>query len=199
MKKIKVLNSSKAAVISYHQWRLDAHVLARLGLVCLTAVVMGLSAQLRIPLPFTPVPLTGQVLVVLLSGIMIGAAGAGLSMVLYAAMGFAGMPWFAGWSAGAWFNPTTGYLIGFIPAAVFTGRFFPHARGFIAQMLVMTAAIGIIYLFGALHLALILKTGFSRTLTLAVLPFFPVDLLKAAAAAALGRFLMPGTASRVRS
>jgi biotin transport system substrate-specific component len=145
------------------------------------------------------VPLTGQVFVVLLSGIALGGGFAGLSMAVYLLLGFAGLPWFAGWSHGAWFGPTTGYLIGFVPAAVFTGIAFPRAREFLAQALVMTTAVFVIYLFGALHVALILKTGFGRTLVLAVLPFVPLDILKAVAAAGLGRVLVPQDPSRDRS
>ncbi len=189
----------RTAVIAYHQWLTGAAWIVRLGLTLLMAAVMGLAAQIRIPLPFTPVPLTAQVFVVLLSGIVLGGGYGGLSMALYLLFGFAGLPWFTGWSVGTWFGPTTGYLIGFVPAALFTGIAFPRAREFLGQALVMTTAVFIIYLFGALHIALILKTGFSHTLILAILPFIPFDIVKAVAAAGLGRVLMPGTASRDRS
>jgi len=189
----------QTAVFAYYQWLTSAAWIVRIGLALLMAAVMGLAAQIRIPLPFTPVPLTGQVFVVLLSGIILGGGYGGLSMALYLLFGFAGLPWFAGWSTGTWFGPTTGYLVGFIPAALFTGIAFPRAREFLAQALVMTTAVFVIYLFGALHIALILKTGFSRTLSLAILPFIPFDIVKAVAAAGLGRVLMPGAAPRDRS
>jgi biotin transport system substrate-specific component len=176
----------------YYQWLDRLAWTHRVGLALLMAAVMGLAAQVRIPLPFTPVPLTGQVLVVLLSGVVLRSFYGGLSMVIYFILGFVGIPWFTGWTGGNLLGPTTGYLVGFIPAALFIGRTFGQTRRIIFQIGLMMVAIIIIYLFGALHFAFIMKTSLSRTLIMAALPFFPLDLLKGIVAALIGRAVAPG-------
>ena len=149
------------------------------------AAVTGLLAGIRIPLPFTPIPLTGQVLGVLLAGLFLEGSFAGLSQALYLFIGLSGIPWFSGWSSLSFatfaVNPTSGYLIGFIPAAFLIGKLehngsrmnlLQHVAAFFSGILVL-------YFCGAVHLATILHTGFQRTLVLAVYPFIFFDFLKA--------------------
>ena len=166
------------------------NVLARKILLSIAmAAVTGLLAGVRIPLPFTPIPLTGQVLGVLLAGIFLEGSFAGLSQALYLFIGLSGIPWFSGWSSLSFAtftaNPTSGYLVGFIPAAFLIGKLehgearmnlFRHAVAFFSGILVL-------YFFGAIHLAAILHTGFQKTLVLAVYPFIFFDFLKALLAA----------------
>lgn len=178
--------------IIYYRWLDQLAGVKKAGLALLLAAVMGLAAQIRIPLPFTPVPLTGQVLVVLLSGIVLRGYYGGLSMAFYLILGFAGIPWFTGWTAGNFLGPTTGYLIGFIPAALFIGRTFVRSRRLVSQIGLMMIAVLIIYFFGALHFAFVMKTSLGRTLVMAVLPFIPLDLVKGLFAALLGRAAAPG-------
>ncbi|HJW88180.1 MAG TPA: biotin transporter BioY, partial [Dehalococcoidia bacterium] len=71
-------------------------VLLALGVAGLT----GLAAQVRIPLPWSPVPITAQTFVVLLSGVMLGRWWGGASLALYAGLGALGVPWFNGWTGG---------------------------------------------------------------------------------------------------
>jgi biotin transport system substrate-specific component len=176
----------------YYRWLDRLAWTYRVGLALLMAAVLGLAAQIRIPLPFTPVPLTGQVMVVLLSGIVLRSFYGGLSMVFYLLLGFAGIPWFTGWTAGSLLGPTTGYLAGFIPAALFVSYAFNHCRRVVVQIALMMAAVLIIYLFGAFHFAFVMKTSFYQTLCLAVLPFIPLDLLKGIVAALVGRAIAAG-------
>jgi len=176
----------------YYQWLERVSWTYRVGLALLMAAVMGLAAQIRIPLPFTPVPLTGQVMVVLLSGVVLRSFYGGLSMAFYLLLGLAGVPWFTGGTAGSLLGPTTGYLVGFIPAALFIGLTFDHDRRIISQIGLMMAAVLIIYLFGALHFAFVMKTTLPRTLCLAVLPFIPLDLIKGIVAALIGRAIAAG-------
>ncbi len=87
------------------------------------ALLTAAAAQVRIPLPFTPVPITGQTFAVLLSGAALGATAGGASQLLYVAMGAAGLPFFAGGTSG-WdvvTGATGGYLLGFVVAAVIVG------------------------------------------------------------------------------
>jgi len=175
------------------KWLRELPVPRKLVLALAFACVTGIAAQIRFPLPFTVVPITGQVFAVLLSGVVLGQLYGGVSQLLYLAVGVAGVPWFAPGSAGL-FGPTGGYLIGFIPAAALIGWLTDRRirfRTIGGQALLMMSAVGIVYLFGAIHFALWTQAGLSKTLMAAVLPFIPVDLAKALAVAALTSTLLP--------
>lgn len=88
-----------------------------------TSLVTALAAQVAVPLPWTPVPVTAQTLAVLLAGAALGSRRAAAAMLLYLAEGAAGLPVFAGGAAGPLVlaGPTGGYLVGFVPAAFVTG------------------------------------------------------------------------------
>ncbi len=160
-------------------------VLLVLGFAALT----GLSAQLSIRLPFTPVPITGQTLAVLLGGMALGAPRAILGMLAYLAIGLVGLPWFAG-GAGGWAvvgSASFGYLLGFILAVAVVGAL--AARGFdrgpLRVLLAMVAGNLLIYLLGATWLALDLHLGPAAAISLGVTPFLLGDTLKAAIAMGL--------------
>ena len=69
--------------------------LAQIVLVFSGAAFVGIAAQIAIPLPFTPVPLTLQTFAVLLVGAALGSLRGVASMALYALMGVVGVPWFS--------------------------------------------------------------------------------------------------------
>ena len=167
-------------------------LLLALGLACLT----GLGAQLKIFLPFTPVPFTGQVLFVLLSGTLLGRYG-GLSQAIYLGIGCLGVPWFAAGMKGGievLIGVTGGYLIGFIIASTIIGFFTERcltARKFKSQLLLMLIGIGIIYAVGALQFSFIMHTGFQKTMILAVIPFIPMDIFKAISASVIATAILP--------
>ena len=94
---------------------------ATVALVLGGAAFVGISAQVVIPLPFTPVPLTLLTFAVLLVGAALGTWRGIASMVVYAAAGTAGVPWFSAGSAG-WGGASYGYILGFIVAAGIVGR-----------------------------------------------------------------------------
>src|SRR4051812_39060532 len=81
---------------------------------------VGIMAQISLPLPWTPVPLTGQTLAVLCVGGALGPVRGTASLLLYAMAGVAGMPWFADGASG-WGGPSFGYVLGFIVSAVVVG------------------------------------------------------------------------------
>jgi biotin transport system substrate-specific component len=95
----------------------------RLFLSLLFAFATGFGAQIRIPLPFTPVPITMQTFFVLSSGVALGAFWGSFSQILYILMGAFGFPYFSGWSAGVKtiIGPTGGYIIGFAIASYLSG------------------------------------------------------------------------------
>ncbi len=167
-------------------------VLFAVGMACVT----GVLAQLRVYLPFTPVPVTGQVLGVLLSGVLLGGGFGALSQVFYAGFGLAGIPWFAGSTMGAsvLLGPSGGYILGFIPAAYFLGRItdrYVSSRRLVPQIALMLVAVGVIYLCGAIQFVMLMHTGFADTMHMAILPFIPVDIFKAFLAAGISTALLP--------
>ena len=191
---VRTLESLGQARKTYFDWLYELIWSRRLLLAVFVAILTGISAQLRIHLPFTPVPITGQVFMVLLSGILLGRMYGGLSMIIYVLGGFAGMPWFTGFAGGFPIGPTTGYLLGFIPAAFLIGwisQSFKQSHTFIRLLSLMIFAVSIIYFFGALHFALFMQCSIKNTLYLAVLPFIPVDLVKACTAACVARIILP--------
>jgi len=153
------------------------------------AGLVGLSAQLSIRLPFTPVPITGQTFAVLLGGLAVGTRRGAAGMLLYLVLGLVGVPWFAGGAHGMSMltAPSFGYVIGFIFAACVLGQL--ARRGVDRHPLTVIAALVagnvVIYLFGATWLAWQLHVGAFQAISLGVTPFLLGDALKAVLAAAL--------------
>ncbi|MDT8897414.1 biotin transporter BioY [Thermanaerothrix sp. 4228-RoL] len=149
-------------------------------------LVAGL-AQIRIPLPFTPVPITGQTLGVFLVGATMGSSRAALSLGLYLLAGSLGLPFFAGGASG-WnhvFGPTGGYLLGFILAAYVVGHL--AERGWDRSILRVAAmfAIGEAIILGLGALVLSRFIGLEKAWLGGILPFLPGDAFKALIAALL--------------
>ena len=148
-------------------------------LVAGSVALLSLSAQIRFPLPFTPVPLTCQTLAVLLTGAMLGSRLAVTSTALYWLLGACGFPVFNGGHSG-WAivsGPTGGYLFGFAAAAFLVGWFaergWDRGKGMIVPLLLGE---GLIYAFGLPWLAYFV--GPSAMLQKGLLPFIPGDLAK---------------------
>ncbi|MHB1499932.1 MAG: biotin transporter BioY [Candidatus Dormibacteria bacterium] len=153
------------------------------------AAAIGISAQLSIRLPFTPVPVTGQTFAVLLGGLAVGARRALAGTLLYLALGLIGLPWFAGGAGGlaALAAPSFGYIVGFVFAAAGLGWL--ASRRFDRRPLkVLAAMVGgnlVIYLFGATWLAVDLHLSAASAITLGVTPFLIGDAVKAVVAMGL--------------
>ncbi|MCX2728035.1 biotin transporter BioY [Thermomicrobium sp. 4228-Ro] len=163
-------------------WRANANarLLTSAALVVAGSVLTALAAHVSIPLPFTPVPITGQTFAVLLVGAALGSRRGAASMALYLAEGLAGLPVFAGGKAGlaVLLGPTGGYLIGFIAAAFVTGWLAERGwdRRPLTTALAMVLGNLVIYLFGVSWLAVFV--GISKAPLLGMIPFLPGDLLK---------------------
>ena len=163
----------------------DRSRLADAALVLGTVATVSALAQVAIPLPFTPVPLTGQTLGVLLSGIVLGRNRAALAMVCYVALGAAGAPVFAGGKFGLG-GPTTGYLLAFPLAAALTGWLAERGwdrKPLTAALAMLTGSLAIFAL-GAAWLSVSVG-GLKQAVLLGVLPFVPGDLIKTAIASGL--------------
>jgi len=152
-------------------------------------VLTALAGQVRIPVPFSPVPLTLQLIPVLLAGAVLGPGrGAASQLALLVAGGF-GLPVFTGGAAGPahLLGATGGYLIGFVGAAWLVGRLAhgPVSLGPGGLTVSMMAGAALIHVFGVLHLALYLGGSLSWAMQLGSLPFLLADLTKAVLAASL--------------
>lgn len=159
----------------------------RLVAPCLFAALVALGGFLRVPIPGNPVPLTLQMVFVLLAGAFMTPGAAAASMLVFLAVGVFGAPVFAGGGAGLGYllGPTGGYLIGFVAGASTCALILRgHRSSFARLVLAMSAATLVVHLFGTLHLALYLG-GDLAAATAFDLPFLPGDILKLAVASAL--------------
>jgi len=166
--------------------------LKRYALLCEFALVVGgslfiaLAARIVTPLPFTPVPITGQTLAVLLVGGLLGSKRGALTLLLYLGEGVAGLPVFAkGGGFTYLMGPTGGYLVGFVAAAFVVGL--STDKGWGQRMgttfLAMFLGTVTIYAFGLAWL--VNFVGGKRVLSLGFYPFIFGDLLKMALATML--------------
>jgi len=149
----------------------------------------ALAAQISIPIPGTPVPVTGQTFAVLLTAAALGPIRGGLAQFLYVALAFLGLPVLADHKGGASvvLGATGGYLLGFIVAAVAVGWL--ARRGFSSKPLAVFVSFivgsAIIYSFGVVWLALSTGQSLGWAISKGMVPFLLGDLLKALLAAGL--------------
>ena len=151
----------------------------KFAIALMGAALTGVLAQVRVPLPFTPVPMTLQVLGVLGAGLLMGSMWGTISMLMYALIGAMGMPWFTGASGGIQhiMGPTGGYIVGFIAAAYIAGLVAERIDSPIGSLLGSVLGIALIYTFGVLGL---MAYGMSLPVAIAkgVVPFIVVDTIK---------------------
>jgi biotin transport system substrate-specific component len=166
-----------------------AGVAADAVLVAAGAALIAASAQVSIPLPFTPVPVTGQTFAVLLVGASLGAVRGGTSGLVYLFAGLAGAPVYAdsghGWDVVV--GASGGYLVSFPLVAALTGRLAERRwdRRFSSALGAMLTGNVLVYLIGLPWLAVVLGTDLEQTLELGLYPFIAGDTLKLYLAAAL--------------
>jgi len=202
MEIVTVINRTKYDIF---RWRYQLSIPWKLVLALGIAGLIGLLAQVRLPIPWSPVPVTGQTFAVLLAGVLLGRWWGGVSITIYAGLGFAGLPWFSGWSSGL--GATGGYIIGFILAALFLGYFtdkYIRARGFLSMLgLMLLANFVLIYIPGLIWLGLWLNmvSGTPATVatvvTMGAIPFIAGDIIKAILAAATAKSITPKSAYNV--
>ena len=160
--------------------------LAQIVLVFCGAAFVGIAAQIAIPLPFTPVPLTLQTFAVLLAGAALGSLRGVASMGLYALMGVVGVPWFAEGSSG-FSTASFGYILGFILAAFIVGRLAERGASTTPIHSAALMVIGnlAIYAVGVTWLKFAIDSSWATALSLGVVPFLIGDAIKIALAAGL--------------
>ncbi len=174
-------------------------VLMSFMMACFT----GLMAQIIIPLPWTPVPITAQTFAVLCSGLILGKKYGCLSQILYIVLGIAFIPWFGGMTGGldVFLGSTGGFLIGFIIASYFIGAItekYAKARSFSRMAVVIGIAnFALIYIPGLAGLALWYSLtqgaaiGVVDLLMMGLVPFIVGDIVKILGAASVSKVFLP--------
>lgn len=147
------------------------------------AVLTGVAAQLAVPVPGSPVPVTGQTFAALLVGTALGARRGLFALALYAMVGAAGVPWFAEGGSGIGM-PSFGYVLGMLLAAVVVGSLARRGADRSAWRMAGTMLLGsaVIYAVGVPYLALATGMSASAAVAAGLTPFLMGDALKAALA-----------------
>ncbi|MFZ1062843.1 MAG: biotin transporter BioY [Acidimicrobiales bacterium] len=176
MSTVAVHNAPRRVLADLLPRTLIADVLLVVG----AAGLVGLLAQISIHLSFTPVPITGQTLGVLLAGSALGWRRAGLSMALYLVAGLAGVPWFAGHASG-YVGATFGYLLGFIAAGMLLGWLAARGsdRNIVRAAISMILAEILLYAIALPWLAIDLHVSLAKAFSLGMWPFVAGDAIKA--------------------
>lgn len=158
------------------------------------ALATALGAQMQIPLPYTPVPITLQTLFVVLAGLALGPVRGTLAMATYLTLGFVGAPFFA---MGVVKVATTGYLIGFLASALVAGKLGLWAKArrrarfgwlWAAAFIASLPTLGL----GAAWLKAFLGVSWAEAWTLGIMPFLAGDVVKTTLAAAIAAALPSG-------
>ena len=158
----------------------------RIGLMFSFTFLMVLSSQVRIPLFFTPVPLTLQTLVVLL-GIIFLKRQAYIAQIGYVSLGIAGFGVFANGGCGPLYllGPTGGYIAGFLLSSLIIGNVYERIgnASYGKNITLFAAAIGIIYICGISWLVSAWAVPVSVAFSTGVIPFLVPDIIKVVLAA----------------
>ena len=166
----------------------------RVASVALFVAATAAAAQISVPLPFTPVPLTLQPMVVLLGGAVLGARLGMSAQVLYLLLGIAGLPVFAAspllpQGALRLIGPTGGYLMSYPFAAFVAGSLAQRGldRHYFTSLLAMACGLGVIFFGGVMWLAFFARpaVGFDAALRTGLYPFIPLDIFKLIVAAGI--------------
>jgi biotin transporter BioY len=159
-------------------WIPQRTLLTDIGLVIGFSLLTALMAKIAIPLPFTPVPITGQTFAVLLTGALLGSRLGAATMLAYIMEGSVGLPVFARATPASY-----GYLAGFVAAAFIVGWLAERgwSRDVLRSILAMIAGEVAIYVFGLAWLSR--YVGWGQVLALGLLPFLIGDAVKLIAAA----------------
>ncbi len=172
--------------------------------VALMAAVTAVAAQIAVPI--FPVPITLQVLAVILSGLLLGPRYGALAQAVYVLVGAVGVPVFAEFRGGLGviFGPTGGYLVSYPVAAAVAGLAAGAARSGSRRRALLTGflwgcvGLGVIYTFGATWLSVVTDLPFAAALAQGALIFLPFDLIKVSLAAVVAAAAAPAiTPSRL--
>jgi len=179
-------------------WSCDHSLTCKILISFLFALATAYGAQLRIPLPWSPVPITLQTFFVLLSGLLMGPCWGAVSQAIYVGVGICGLPFFTGMLAG-WgriFGPTGGYLMSYILVSFVVGLFSKrilYSKSSLRSVLLLSLlSLPIVYGLGCTQLAVWLSVngsfpGLFKIFTMGMFPFLIGDLIKIFMAVLVGR------------
>ncbi|HLH51466.1 MAG TPA: biotin transporter BioY, partial [Roseiarcus sp.] len=172
------MNDNRRPTLAAFLW--PERAASRASLAALAVIgTLALTLSAKVQVPFYPVPMTLQTLVVLILGAAFGARLAGATVALYLAEGLIGLPVFAGASAGPIYmaGPTGGYLLGFLVAAIAIGSLAERGWDRSGPRLLAAMALGhaLIFAFGFAWLAGLI--GAEKAWALGVAPFFAATLV----------------------
>ncbi|MBI5838665.1 MAG: biotin transporter BioY [Chloroflexi bacterium] len=174
-----------APTLSTRYFPRTANWIRDLFLIIIASLFVAALAQVQIPLPFTPVPITGQTFGVLLVGAVLGSKRGAASLASYLAIGAFGLPFFAGGAHGlnTVIGATGGYLIGFVIAAYIIGLLAERGleRNMQTSFIPFLVGTVIIYACGVSWLAIVLGS-FSKAFAAGFIPFVIGDAIKLIAA-----------------
>lgn len=160
-----------------------------MALIGFMSAIICIIAPLSIPLPFSPVPLSLGTLAVYLSAMILGCRSGLLSVTIYLLLGAVGLPVFSGFSGGVGIllGPTGGYLIGYLLLAGICG-FCADRCGGRKRVLALGILLGtfVCYICGTCFYVLQTQASLLQALSVTVLPFLPLDLIKAVLGVILG-------------
>ena len=181
----------------------DASAATKILMSFMMACFTGIMAQIIIPLPWTPVPITAQTFAVLCSGLFLGKKYGCLSQIIYIVLGIAFIPWFGGMTGGLeiFLGSTFGFFIGFVIASYFIGYItekYAKARSFTRMAMVIGIAnFALIYIPGLACLALWYSLtqgaaiGVADLLMMGLVPFIAGDIVKILGAASVSKVFLP--------
>lgn len=160
-----------------------------LTITALMAAVICILAPYSIPIPISQTPLTLATLAVYIASIILGWKFATVSVIIYILIGAAGVPVFSNFGSGFQkiIGPTGGYLIGYIAVTLIAGWFADRfERKVVFHVLGMILGTAALYFLGTAWMGYSLNLSFKAAVTAGVLPYIPLDIIKIAAAAAIG-------------
>ena len=181
----------------------DASTTTKILMSLIMACITGIMAQIIIPLPWTPVPITAQTFAVLCSGLFLGKKYGALSQIFYIVLGIAFIPWFGGMTGGidTFLGSTCGFFIGFVIASYFVGLItekYSKARNFTRMAVTIGIAnFALIYIPGLIGLALWFNLtqgsaiGIADLLLMGLIPFIAGDIVKILGAAGISKVFLP--------
>ncbi|MFW6006715.1 MAG: biotin transporter BioY [Bacillota bacterium] len=154
-----------------------------MGRIAIFAALTAILAFVVIPLPFSPVPVSGQTLGVMLAGLYLSGRNAFFSQLIYTFLGVIGLPVFAGGSSGigVLFGPSGGFIWGFLLGAYIIGKLTEDESNkswIINTGILVTGGVVAIYFPGLIQFSLLMGVSIIEAFSMVVFPFLPGDILK---------------------
>lgn len=162
-------------------------------LVLMSAMValLCVSSLIKIPLVFSPVPITLQTLLIYLTALLLSPGQTALTITVYLLLGLVGLPVFAGGNSGpgAFVGGTGGYLIGFLLAGIFISLLKGKTANPLRYSILMILGTVMIYLLGNFTVSMVAHTGYLAAFSLSTFPYIPGDIIKIILAVVLASLL----------